>query len=128
VRRAHRNLRRNGVYADQVSLAAVDPRTHFVKALVGGINYDKSQFNRAIQARRQPGSAFKPFVYYTAFATGKYSPSSTSWILRLDIVMVAAGTLPETMGVATRGHEHSVCFDGISECPGRKNRKNSRTR
>jgi 1A family penicillin-binding protein len=77
VRRAHRNLRRNGVYADQVSLAAVDPRTHFVKALVGGINYDKSQFNRAIQARRQPGSAFKPFVYYTAFATGKYSPSST---------------------------------------------------
>jgi membrane peptidoglycan carboxypeptidase len=60
-----------------VALAAVDPRTHFVKALVGGIGYDKSQFNRAIQSRRQPGSSFKPFVYYTAFASGKYSPSST---------------------------------------------------
>jgi membrane peptidoglycan carboxypeptidase len=60
-----------------VALAAVDPRTHFVKALVGGISYEKSQFNRAVQARRQPGSSFKPFVYYTAFATGKYSPEST---------------------------------------------------
>jgi penicillin-binding protein 1A len=77
VRRAHRNLRRRGLYPDQVALAAVDPRTHFVKALVGGVNYDKSQFNRAIQSRRQPGSSFKPFVYYTAFATGKYGPEST---------------------------------------------------
>lgn len=77
VAQAHQNLRRRGLYADQVALAAVDPRTHFVKALVGGVNYDKSQFNRAIQSRRQPGSAFKPFVYYTAFATGKYGPSST---------------------------------------------------
>jgi 1A family penicillin-binding protein len=77
VARSHANVRYRGLYADQVSLAAVDPRTHFVKALVGGVNYKKSQFNRAIQARRQPGSAFKPFVFYTAFATGKYSPSST---------------------------------------------------
>ncbi|MBW4650488.1 MAG: penicillin-binding protein 1A [Kastovskya adunca ATA6-11-RM4] len=77
VTRAHANLRRRGVRADQVALAAVDPRTHFVKALVGGVSYDKSQFNRAIQSRRQPGSSFKPFVYYTAFATGKFSPGST---------------------------------------------------
>ncbi|MBE9124916.1 MULTISPECIES: transglycosylase domain-containing protein [unclassified Coleofasciculus] len=77
VTRAHANMRRRGLYADQVALAAVDPRTHFVKALVGGVSYDKSQFNRAIQSRRQPGSAFKPFVYYAAFASGKYSPSST---------------------------------------------------
>ncbi|HEY9743229.1 MAG TPA: transglycosylase domain-containing protein [Coleofasciculaceae cyanobacterium] len=74
VKRAHANL---GVYADQIALAAVDPRTHFVKALVGGVNYDKSQFNRAIQSQRQPGSAFKPFVYYTAFASGKYGPDTT---------------------------------------------------
>ena len=60
----------------QIALAAVDPRTHFVKALVGGVDYNKSQFNRAIQSRRQPGSTFKPFVYYTAFATGKYTPDS----------------------------------------------------
>ncbi len=77
VRQAHRNLRRRGLYPDQVALASVDPRTHFVKALVGGVSYDKSHFNRALQSRRQPGSSFKPFVYYTAFATGKYSPEST---------------------------------------------------
>ncbi|EDX73700.1 penicillin-binding protein, 1A family [Coleofasciculus chthonoplastes PCC 7420] len=77
IARAHSNLRRRGLYADQVALAAVDPRTHYVKALVGGIGYEKSQFNRAIQSRRQPGSAFKPFVYYTAFASGKYTPYST---------------------------------------------------
>lgn len=61
----------------QISLVAVDPRTHFVKALVGGVDYKKSSFNRAVYANRQPGSSFKPFVYYTAFATGKYSPEST---------------------------------------------------
>lgn len=77
VARSHANVRYRGLYADQVALAAVDPRTHFVKALVGGVSYKKSQFNRAIQSRRQPGSAFKPFVFYTAFATGKYGPSST---------------------------------------------------
>jgi penicillin-binding protein 1A len=77
VARSHANIRYRGLYADQVALAAVDPRTHFVKALVGGVSYKKSQFNRAIQSRRQPGSAFKPFVFYTAFATGKYGPSST---------------------------------------------------
>lgn len=64
------------VGGDQMALVAVDPRTHFVKAMVGGVDYEKSQFNRAIQARRQPGSAFKPFVYYTAFASGKFGPDS----------------------------------------------------
>nr|WP_278002514.1 penicillin-binding protein 1A [Nodosilinea sp. P-1105] len=63
--------------ADQMSLVAIDPRTHFVKAMVGGVDYQESQFNRAIQAHRQPGSAFKPFVYYAAFATGRYTPSSS---------------------------------------------------
>lgn len=77
VQKAHRNLRRWGVRADQVALVAIDPRTHYVKAVVGGIDYDKSQFNRVLQSRRQPGSAFKPFVYYTAFATGKYTPYSS---------------------------------------------------
>jgi penicillin-binding protein 1A len=63
--------------ADQMALVAVDPRTHFVKAMVGGVDYSESQFNRAVQARRQPGSSFKPFVYYTAFASGRYSPASS---------------------------------------------------
>ncbi|GAB4327538.1 MAG: penicillin-binding protein 1A [Leptolyngbyaceae cyanobacterium] len=77
VKAGHESLLAQGVYADQMALVAVDPRTHFVKAMVGGVDYRKSQYNRAIQALRQPGSAFKPFVYYAAFASGKYSPDST---------------------------------------------------
>ncbi|MDX2240471.1 MAG: penicillin-binding protein 1A [Leptolyngbyaceae cyanobacterium bins.302] len=77
VRQGHESLLAQGVYADQMALVAVDPRTQFVKAMVGGVDYRKSQYNRAIQALRQPGSAFKPFVYYAAFATGKYGPDST---------------------------------------------------
>ncbi|MEG4630784.1 transglycosylase domain-containing protein [Microcoleus sp. AR_TQ3_B6] len=76
----HERLYNQGLFYDrdegQIALAAVDPRTHFVKAMVGGVDYEKSQFNRAIQARRQPGSSFKPFVYYAAFASGKYGPDS----------------------------------------------------
>src|SRR5205814_5948853 len=41
-----------------------------VRALVGGRNYAESQFNRAVAAKRQPGSAFKPFVYLTALERG----------------------------------------------------------
>ena len=60
----------------QLALVSVDPRTHFIKTIVGGVDYEKSQLNRALQSRRQPGSSFKPFVYYTAFASGKYTPDS----------------------------------------------------
>ena len=51
----------------QAALIAVDPRTGEVLALVGGRTYNQSQYNRAIAAKRQPGSAFKPFVYLAAF-------------------------------------------------------------
>src|SRR5688572_12217826 len=47
-------------------VVTIQPGTGYVKALVGGRSYKKSQFNRALQARRQPGSLFKPFVYVTA--------------------------------------------------------------
>jgi penicillin-binding protein 1B len=47
-------------------VVTIQPGTGYVKALVGGRSYSKTQFNRAIQARRQPGSLFKPFVYVTA--------------------------------------------------------------
>ncbi|WP_347278207.1 penicillin-binding protein 1A [Leptolyngbya sp. FACHB-541] len=76
VTRGYQTIRRRGLNADQMALVAVDPRTHFVKAMVGGVDYNNSQYNRAIQAIRQPGSAFKPFVYYVAFASGKYRPDS----------------------------------------------------
>jgi penicillin-binding protein 1B len=49
------------------ALIAVDPRTGEVLAFVGGRSYNQSQYNRAVSARRQPGSVFKPFVYLAAF-------------------------------------------------------------
>jgi penicillin-binding protein 1B len=51
----------------QAALIAIDPRTGEVLAMVGGRSYNQSQYNRAISARRQPGSVFKPFVYLAAF-------------------------------------------------------------
>ena len=50
----------------QAALVAIDPRTGDVKALVGGSNFAVSEYNRAVQSRRQPGSSFKPFVYTAA--------------------------------------------------------------
>ncbi|MBI5074630.1 MAG: PBP1A family penicillin-binding protein [Nitrospirae bacterium] len=57
----------------QASLVAIDLRTGHIKAMVGGFDFWKNQFNRATQALRQPGSAFKPFVYLTAIKDGKTS-------------------------------------------------------
>ena len=51
----------------QAALIAVDPRSGEIVAMVGGRSYHQSQYNRAISARRQPGSVFKPFVYLAAF-------------------------------------------------------------
>lgn len=70
-------LRRSGRPKVQMALAAVDPRTGFIKALAGGYSLSRGQFNRASQAYRQTGSTFKPFVYYTALASGRYTPYST---------------------------------------------------
>ncbi|WP_066376877.1 MULTISPECIES: transglycosylase domain-containing protein [unclassified Anabaena] len=77
VKKWHKRLLAQGLSKNQIALVAIDPRTHFVKALVGGVDSRTSEFNRATQAQRQPGSAFKPFVYYAAFANGKYTPDST---------------------------------------------------
>ncbi len=52
------------------ALLALEPQTGYVKAMVGGYDFFKSEFNRAVQARRQPGSAFKPFVYIAAIEAG----------------------------------------------------------
>ncbi len=57
------------------ALVAMDPHTGRVLAMVGGFSYAESQFNRATQAYRQPGSSFKPFVYSAALDNG-YTPSS----------------------------------------------------
>ncbi len=57
------------------ALVAMDPHTGRVLALAGGFSFSESQFNRATQANRQPGSSFKPFVYAAALDNG-YTPSS----------------------------------------------------
>ncbi|MEL7272514.1 MAG: penicillin-binding protein 1A [Pseudomonadota bacterium] len=57
------------------ALVAMDPHTGRVKAMMGGFSFYDSQFNRATQAKRQPGSSFKPFVYAAALDNG-YTPSS----------------------------------------------------
>ena len=57
------------------AMVVMDPWTGRVLALVGGFSYDQSQFDRATQAMRQPGSSFKPFVYAAALDNG-YTPSS----------------------------------------------------
>ena len=57
------------------AIVALDPHTGRVLAISGGFSFARSEFDRAVQARRQPGSAFKPFVYVTALDNG-YTPSS----------------------------------------------------
>ncbi len=57
------------------SLVAMDPHTGRVLAMVGGYDFSRSEYNRATQAKRQPGSAFKPFVYSVALDNG-FTPSS----------------------------------------------------
>jgi penicillin-binding protein 1A len=57
------------------ALLALDPRDGAIKAMIGGYDFSKSKFNRATQAKRQPGSAFKPILYATAFDRG-FTPST----------------------------------------------------
>lgn len=58
------------------ALVALDPWTRRVKAMAGGYDFERSSFNRAIQARRQPGSAFKPFVFGAALESGRWTAAS----------------------------------------------------
>jgi penicillin-binding protein 1A len=52
------------------AVVTVEPQTGYVRAMVGGYDFFRSEFNRAVQARRQPGSAFKPFIYIAALESG----------------------------------------------------------
>jgi penicillin-binding protein 1A len=66
------------------AIVAMDPQTGRVLAMVGGFSYDQSQFNRATQALRQPGSSFKPLVYAAALDNG-YTPSTVVMDAPLEI-------------------------------------------
>ena len=71
--------RRKGTQSDPTglegALVALKPSTQEIQVMVGGLDYARSQFNRAVQAKRQPGSTFKPFVYTAALERG-FSPAS----------------------------------------------------
>jgi penicillin-binding protein 1A len=81
------------------AMVVMDPRTGRVLAMVGGFSFDQSQFNRATQALRQPGSSFKPLVYAAALDNG-YTPSSIVMDAPIEIDMGQGGGIwrPENYG------------------------------
>jgi penicillin-binding protein 1A len=84
----------------QGALVAIDPRTGDVRALVGGRRYERGGFNRAIMARRQPGSAFKPFVYAAALHAG-FTPATL-----VDDEPISIETDDKVWTPANYGHEY----------------------
>jgi penicillin-binding protein 1A len=78
----------------QGALVAMDPMTGEVRAMVGGREFDESQFNRAMQSQRQAGSAFKPFVYAAALEAG-YTPSTLVTGLDLPTEIPGGTWLPD---------------------------------
>ncbi|MDB2439642.1 PBP1A family penicillin-binding protein [Hellea sp.] len=91
---AHINPERN---ATQAALVSMDG-TGGVMAMIGGLSYTDSQFNRAVQAERQPGSAFKPFVYLAAFKAGL-----TPWDIREDKAVEIGDWAPENFSEEFKG-------------------------
>jgi penicillin-binding protein 1A len=88
----------------QSALVSVDPRDGAIVALVGGFDFFQSKFNRVIQARRQPGSGFKPFIYAAAFDKG-FTPASV--VLDAPVVIDEEGKEE-----AWRPHEDTGVFSG----------------
>ena len=82
----------------QAALVAIDPRNGEIKAMVGGKDFGKNQFNRVTQAQRQPGSTFKGFVYAAAVASGKNPHDSY-----LDAPVIVDGYEPKNFDEGHRG-------------------------
>lgn len=86
----------------QGGLVAMDPHTGRVLAMVGGFSYSQSEFNRATQAMRQPGSSFKPFVYAAALDNG-YTPASVIMDAPIEIVSGGQVWRPQNYGGGSAG-------------------------
>lgn len=82
----------------QAAMVAIDPRNGQIRAMVGGTDFRNNQFNRVTQAKRQPGSTFKTFVYATAIAAG-ISPNKSF----MDAEYVVDGYKPENYGDSYSG-------------------------
>jgi penicillin-binding protein 1A len=90
----------------EAAFAAVEPGSRRVLALVGGRDFKRSSFDRAVQAHRQPGSAFKPFVYAAAIDSGKFTAAS----VLTDTPEVVR--IPETGEVWKPVNHESAEFEG----------------
>ena len=95
------------------ALVAMDPHTGRVLALVGGFSYGRSQFNRAVQALRQPGSSFKPIVYAAALDNG-YSPASVIMDAPVEFKM-ADGSVWKPKNYQNRFYGPSTLRRGIEQ-------------
>ncbi len=80
--------KKNAASTVQSALLCMDPYTGYIRALVGGRDFHANQFNRAVQAQRQPGSAFKPVIYAAALDKG-YTPATV--FIDAPLVFEAAG-------------------------------------
>jgi len=87
----------------QGAVVAIDVKTGLVRALVGGRSFKHSKFNRATQAKRQPGSAFKPFIFIAALENG-YTPA--------DILLDAPIVLDLPNGDVWKPQNYSETFEG----------------
>ncbi|MCF3641375.1 penicillin-binding protein 1A, partial [Rhizobium sp. TRM95111] len=86
----------------QGGLVAMDPHTGRVLAMVGGFSFAQSEFNRATQAMRQPGSSFKPFIYAAALDNG-YTPASVVMDAPFEIVSGGQVWRPQNYGGGAAG-------------------------
>ena len=88
----------------QGALVALETATGAVRAMVGGRDYYHSEFNRATSARRQPGSGFKPFVYYSAFASAGFHPGTKMTDRQVTIPVAGASDWrPQNFGRSFQG-------------------------
>jgi len=85
------------------AMVALDPRTGDIRALVGGRTFERGGFDRALLAHRQPGSAFKPFVYATALAAG-YTPASEVDDVPISVKIGKTVWSPRNYGGEYGGH------------------------
>ena len=82
------SLEHEALPAVEGALVCIENNTGYVRALAGGLDFERSNFNRAVQALRQPGSAFKPFVYAAALEYAAYSPHT---LIADDPIAVVTG-------------------------------------
>jgi 1A family penicillin-binding protein len=99
VRDGLRRLRAKGL---QAALVAMDPQTGDLLAMVGGSDFAATPFNRAIYSRRQPGSAFKPFVYAAALERGLSPVSMITGLQRVAIEAPSGVWIPRDERIAGR--------------------------